>query len=49
LESGGGIHKTKEHNCGFEEPFWGEKRRFPFVSGFYAYVVISPSYIELGE
>src|SRR5713226_6527047 len=49
LESGGGIHETKEHNCWFEKPFWGEKRRFPFVSGFYAYIVISLLYVKLGK
>ena len=49
LEGSRGIHKTKEHDGWLKEPFWGKEGHLPFVPWFYAYVVIPPLYIELGE
>jgi len=49
LEGSGGVSQSEEHNHWFEEPFGGEEGCFPFVTFFYADVVISPSYVELGE
>src|SRR5216684_1603439 len=49
LEGGRGVRKAEEHDCWLKEPFWGEESCFPFVSWFYVYVVVPPSYVELGE
>jgi len=49
LEGGGGIGQPKEHDCWFEESFWGKERRFPFVSLFDTDIVVSPTYIEFSE
>src|SRR5258708_1968007 len=49
LEGGRGIRKTEEHDCWFEESFWGKEGCLPFVSWFYVYVVIPPSYVEFGK
>src|SRR5216684_5133276 len=49
LEGSGGIGQPKEHDRWFEESFWGEERRFPFVPLFDANIVVPPSYIELSE
>ena len=44
-----GVHHSKEHYHGLEKPSVGGKGSFPLVSIFDAYIIISPSYIELGE
>ena len=49
LKGGRGIGQSKEHDCRFEEPFWGKERRFPFVSLFDTDIVVSPTYIEFSE
>ena len=49
LEGGRGVSKAEEHDSGFEEAFWGEKRGLPLVPLFDANVVISPTNVELGE
>src|SRR5712691_7437040 len=40
LERGRGVCKPKEHNEGFEQSFWGQKRRFPFIALFDADVIV---------
>src|SRR5258708_25883012 len=49
LEGSRGVCKTKEHDCWLKELFWGKESCFPFISWFYAYVVIPPLYVKLGE
>src|SRR5713226_10569797 len=49
LEGGRGVHKTKEHDCWFKESFWGKEGCLPFISWFYAYVVVPPSYVKFGK
>src|SRR5258708_5031778 len=49
LEGGGGVHESKEHDCWFKKSFWHKEGCFPFVSRFYAYIVISPLYVKFGE
>ena len=49
LEGGRGVAETKEHNGWFEESKWGDEGSLPLVFLSDAYVVIPPSYIELGE
>ena len=49
LECGWGVGESKEHYCGLEESFVAFEGGFPFVSFFDADVVVSPSYIKLGE
>jgi len=49
LESSRGVGKSKEHNRGFEEAFWGEECCLPFVAFLDADIVISPSYVELSK
>jgi len=49
LESGRGVHKAKEHDYWFKESFWDKKSCFPFVSWFYPYVVVPPSYVKFGK
>src|SRR5216684_2037765 len=49
LEGSRGIGQPKEHDRRFEEPFWGEECRFPFVSLFDANIVVSPTYVKFGE
>jgi len=49
LERGGGVGETEEHDGGFEEPLMGDEGGFPLVSVLDADIVVSPSYVELGE
>ena len=49
LESGGGVGHAEEHNCGFIESPVGNESGFPLVSILDLDVVISPSYVKLGE
>src|SRR5271170_169004 len=49
LESGGGVCHSEEHYQWFEEASSGFERSFVFVSGFDAYVCVSPSDVEFGE
>ena len=49
LESGGGIGHAKEHDSGFIESSVSDEGGFPLVAFLYSDVVISPSYIKLGE
>src|SRR6266404_3193388 len=44
-----GICKTKEHDPWFEKTIFSLKGGFFFVSCFNSNIVISPSYIKLGE
>ena len=49
LESGGRVGHAEEHNSGFIESPVGNESGFPLVSLLDSDVVISPSYIKLGE
>ncbi len=49
LEGSGGVGQPEEHDHWFEEAFWCEERRFPFISLFDADIVVSPAYVEFGE
>ncbi|KAF9796069.1 hypothetical protein IEO21_11038 [Rhodonia placenta] len=47
LEGRGGIGEAEEHHQGFVQSPVSHKGRLPFVTGFDANVVVSPSDIEL--
>jgi hypothetical protein len=49
LEGGGGISETEKHYGWFEESFVGDERRLPLISVFDPDVIVSPTYIHLGE
>ena len=49
LESGGCIAETKEHDGWFEQSQRGYEGGFPLVLFSKANVVVSPSYVKLGE
>src|SRR5258707_13694262 len=49
LKGGRGVREAEEQDRRFEEPFGSEEGCFPFVSWFYAYIVIPPSYVKFGE
>ena len=49
LEGGRGVHHPEEHYHGLEEPPMGSKCSFPLVSIFDAYIVVTPSDVELGK
>ena len=49
LESGRGIGHAEEHDSGFVESSVGNEGGFPLVAFLDSDVVISPSYIKLGE
>ena len=49
LEGGWSIATTKEHDGGFEESHWGDKGSFPLILFLEADVIVSPSYVKLGE
>ena len=49
LECSGGVVKTEEHDCGFEEPLVGNESHLPPVSIFNVNIVVSPSNVELGK
>ena len=49
LERRGQVCQSKEHDCWFEQSSVRSECRFPFVSLFDSYVVVSPSYVELRE
>ena len=49
LESGGGIGHAEEHDSGFVESSVGNEGSFPLVTFLDSDIVITPSYIKLGE
>ena len=49
LEGGGGVAKTKEYDCGFEESFVGNESCLPLITILDADIVIPPSNVEFGE
>ena len=49
LEGSRAVGEAKEHNQGFEEALVRPEGSLPLVSLFDPYIVISPSYIQLGE
>ena len=49
LEGGGRVGETKEHDLRFEEALVGRKGGFPLISLLDADIVVSPTYVELGE
>ena len=49
LERRGRVCQSKEHNCWFKQSSVRSECRFPLVSLFDSYVVVSPPYIELHE
>ena len=49
LEGGRGIGEPKEHHGWFEKAFVSDEGRFPLVTIFDSYVVVSPPDVELSE
>ena len=49
LKSGGGVGHAEEHDSGFIESLVSDEGGFPLVAFFYSDIVISPSYVKLGE
>ena len=49
LERRGRVCQSKEHDCRFEKSSVRSECRFPFVSLFDSYVVVSPSYVQFRE
>ena len=49
LEGGGGVGEPEEHHCRFEQSLVSNNGRFPLVTVFDSYVVVSPSDVELRE
>ena len=49
LEGGWGVAEAKEQDSGFKESHQGDKGCFPLILFSEADVVVSPSYVELGE
>ena len=49
LESRWGIAEAEKHDSGFKESHWSDKGCFPLIFFPEADVVVSPSYVELGE
>lgn len=49
LESSGGVGETEEHDLRFEETLVGGESSFPFIAFLDSDVVVTPSYVELGE
>jgi hypothetical protein len=49
LKGGGQIGETEEHHRWFEQSFGCKEGGFPFISILNTHVVVSPSYIKLGE
>ena len=49
LEHGGRVGETKEHDCGFEEVFVGDKGCFPLMTVFDANVVAVPLDVKFDE
>ena len=49
LKGGGGVGLAKEHNSGFIKSLVGNESGFPLVTILDSDVVISPSYVKLGE
>ena len=49
LKGSGGVGEAKEHYGGFEESFVGDEGCLPLMAVFDSYIVIPPSYVELGE
>src|SRR6266403_1107929 len=46
LEGGRGVCEAKEHDCRFEQSFWGKESGFPFVAFFNTDVIIPPSNVD---
>ena len=49
LKSGGGVGHAEEHNSGFVKSSVGNESGFPLVTVLDSNIVISPSYVKLGE
>src|SRR5713101_1853083 len=49
LESCRRVGKTKEHHQGFKHSFVHLEGSFPFITFLDSNIILSPSYIELGE
>ena len=49
LEGSRGVGKTEEHNCGFKQPFMGDKGCLPLVTILDLYIVVPPLNIKFGE
>ncbi len=49
LEGSGGVRQPEEHDHRFEESLGGKKRCLPFIAFLDMDVIVSPSYVELGE
>ena len=49
LEGSRGVGEPKEHHCGFEESFVGDKGCLPLVPVFDPYIVVSPANVKLDE
>src|ERR1700759_811747 len=49
LECGRTVSKTEEHHQWLEKPSIGAESRFPLVSLFDPYVVVTPTNVKLGE
>ena len=49
LKGGGGVGHAKEHNSGFVKSPVGNESSFPLVTILDSDIVISPSYVKLGE
>src|SRR3981189_3261653 len=49
LERSWRIGESKEHHQGFEKAFVCDKSGLPFVTFFNSYVVITPTYVQLGK
>jgi hypothetical protein len=49
LERGGRVRESEKHDHGFEEPTIGLEGRFPLVTISNAYIIISPSDVQLRE
>ena len=49
LKGGGGIGHAEEHDSGFVKSLMGDEGGFPLVTVLDSNIVISPSYVKLGE
>jgi hypothetical protein len=49
LEGGRQVCEAKKHYCWFEQSFWHEEGCLPLVSFLNANIVVSPTYVKLGE
>jgi len=49
LKGGGGVGKSKEHDCGFKEAFVDDESCFPLVAVLDMNIVVSSMNIKFGE